>query len=84
MSNRNASSARVPRFARPVLLAVTLCVVALGLGCANGEIRLGDPFDRKLTLEEAQHRYTVLVRWSQFQKAKNFVAEDNGRTSSRR
>jgi hypothetical protein len=44
------------------------------LGCANGEIRLGDPFDRELTLDEAQHRYTVLVRWSKFQEAKAFVA----------
>lgn len=77
MSNRNASRQRIVRFARPILLAFAVCIVAAGLGCANGEIRLGDPFDRKLTLEEAQHRYTVLVRWSQFQKSKDFVAEAN-------
>lgn len=55
-----------------------LCLMVVGslFGCAAGEIRLGDPFDRELTLSEAQHRYTVLMRWSQFQKAKSFVAKD--------
>jgi len=46
-------------------------------GCANGEIRLGDPFDREFSLEEAQHRYSVLIRWSRFQQAKEFVAPEN-------
>jgi hypothetical protein len=46
------------------------------LGCAQGEFRLSDPFDRELTLSEAQHHYTVNMRWSQFQKAKAFVAKD--------
>ena len=51
-------------------LLIALCVALMSaLGCANGEIRLGDPFDRELTLEEAQHRYTVLVRWSDFQRS---------------
>lgn len=61
------------------LLLPLLATALLGLGllaCANGEIRLGDPFDRAQTLEAAQHRYTVLVRWAEFQKAKAFVAEE--------
>lgn len=69
---------RLPSLSR-ALRCVLLMAVAAGLmsslGCANGEIRLGDPFDRELTLEEAQHRYTVLMRWSDFQRAKNFVAK---------
>ena len=51
-------------------------VLSLG-GCAFGEFRPSDPFDRQLTLDEAQHRYTVLVRFSEFQKARQFVAEDH-------
>ena len=60
-------------------VALTLALAAaftLSLGCANGEFRPKDPFDRGLSFDEAQHRYTVLVRWSEFQKAKAFVAED--------
>ena len=56
-----------------VLLAL---VVSLS-GCAFGEFRFGDPLDRKFTLEQAQHRYTVLVRWSKFKEAKQFVAKDD-------
>lgn len=59
---------------RAFLLIAFLAACSLALGCANGEIRFGDPFDRELTLEEAQHRYTVLVRWSKFQSAREFVA----------
>ncbi|MAG34189.1 MAG: hypothetical protein CL908_25195 [Deltaproteobacteria bacterium] len=62
---------------RSLRAALVLAVASCTFGCASGEIRLGDPFDRKLTLSEAQHRYTVLVRWSQFQKAKSFVAKDD-------
>ena len=54
--------------------AGVLILLAVSFGCANGEIRPGDPFDREQELEEAQHRYTVLMRWSQFQKAQKFVA----------
>ncbi len=73
-----ASCARLARRVSPLrLLVVAVLLGSIGAlsGCASGEIRLGDPFDRKLTLEEAQHRYTVLVRWADFQRAKNFVAE---------
>lgn len=70
-------------FRRPARLEGRIAIALLVLlatgslyGCAFGEIRLGDPFDRELTLSEAQHRYTLMVRWSQFQKAKSFVAKD--------
>ena len=53
-----------------------MAAFVLSLGCANGEFRPKDPFDRGLSFNESQHRYTVLVRWSEVQKAKAFVAED--------
>jgi hypothetical protein len=62
---------------RRAALVALLAGVSMSLGCANGEVRLSDPFDRKLTLEEAQDRYTVLIRWSKFQEAKNFVDRDD-------
>jgi hypothetical protein len=73
---------RLPiRGLRAALRSAVLLAIGAGLfgalGCANGEIRLGDPFDRELSLEESQHRYTVLVRWSDFQRAKAFVAESD-------
>lgn len=58
-----------------VLAFVVGCLTSFG--CANGEVRLDDPFDRKLNLEQAQHRYTVLVRWGKFQEAKVFVGVDD-------
>lgn len=58
----------------PLLLVFALA--AGSLGCAFGEFRPGDPFDRQWTLDQAQHRYTTLVRFSDFQRARNFVAED--------
>lgn len=68
-----------PRTERPIFIALgslLASVALLALGCANGEFRPTDPFDRGLTFSESQHRYTVLVRWTEFQKAKAFVAED--------
>ncbi|MEE8163953.1 MAG: hypothetical protein V3T64_00140 [Myxococcota bacterium] len=62
---------------RLIVVAALLGSIGAFFGCANGELRLGDPFDRKLTLEEAQYRYTILVRWADFQGAKNFVAQDD-------
>ena len=56
--------------------AIATIVLAGGFGCANGEIRMGDPFDREYSLETLQHHYTVLMRWSQFQKAKAYVAKE--------
>jgi hypothetical protein len=55
---------------------VAVGALAGALGCAGGEIRLKDPFDREYSLDMLQHRYTVLIRWSDFQKAKSFVAKD--------
>ena len=71
---------RIARSLRLVTERVTgialLATVAFLIGCANGEFRPKDPFDRGLSFNESQHRYTVLVRWSEFQKAKAFVAEE--------
>lgn len=66
-----------PALFRALLSALVLVLVASATGCADGEFRFGDPFDRKLTLSEAQHRYTVLVRWAEFDKAREFVATDD-------
>ena len=65
--------------ARSAAFAVLLALGLLGgpLGCAFGEWRLHDPFGREITLEDAQHRYSVLVRWSSFEEAAKFVAEDS-------
>jgi hypothetical protein len=74
----NSFRIRAPRRVSPRrLIGVAALLGAIGafFGCANGEIRLGDPFDRKFTLEEAQHRYTVLVRFGDFQKARDFVVK---------
>ncbi|HEB88526.1 MAG TPA: hypothetical protein ENI85_03055 [Deltaproteobacteria bacterium] len=65
----------IPTALRGLLAVLGMTLLMSALGCANGEFRFGDPFDRQLTLSEAQHRYTVLVRWSEFKKARSFVAE---------
>ena len=57
------------------LLALTLLVSSM-LGCAFGEIRMTDPFDRQLTFDEAQRKYTIYVRFSEFQKARAFLVEE--------
>lgn len=77
MNLETRSTPRTTWTGRSGFFAALLVGVLMSMGCANGEIRLGDPFDRELTLEEAQHRYTVLVRWSDFQRAKNFVAKED-------
>ena len=59
----------------PLVLAFTITLASLG--CAFGEFRPGDPFDRQYTLDEAQHRYTTLVRFSVFDRARAFVAKDD-------
>lgn len=72
------SEARVPSNPiRPLLALALLGSLLLGLGCANGEFRPGDPFDRAETFGRSQHNYTVLIRWSDFQKAKAFVHPDD-------
>jgi hypothetical protein len=62
---------------RALFAALVLAFGASGLGCADGEFRLGDPFDRELTLTESQHRYSVFVRWADFEKARSFVADED-------
>lgn len=51
-------------------------LLSLLVGCANGEFRPKDPFDRGISFSESQHRYTVLIRFAEFQKAKAFVPMD--------
>ena len=80
MTNSQTHSSDRPVF--PSLLRVAALVtltigLLFSLGCANGEIRLGDPFDRQMSFEEAQHRYTVLTRWKKYQESKNFVARED-------
>ena len=64
-------------FARASFRVVLVALVLATSGCAFGEFRLTDPFDRQWTLDQAQHRYTVLVRFSSFTKARRFVADDH-------
>lgn len=58
------------------LVCVLLLAGTSGLGCAFGEIRLNDPFQRKYSLEEASKHYSDLVRWSDFDRASQFVDEE--------
>jgi hypothetical protein len=53
-----------------------LATATLSFGCSFGEINPKDPFKRKFSLEEAQHQYTALVRWSEFEKASTYVDSD--------
>ena len=59
-----------------LLSTALLLALTTSLGCAFGEMRWSDPLDRELSLEDAQHRYTVLMRWSHFEKAANYVHPD--------
>lgn len=72
MTPRNGLSSLMTRASMVLALLVTSSL----LGCAFGEIRPTDPFDREWTLDQAQHRYTTLVRFSEFEKARKFVHED--------
>lgn len=58
---------------RIVLALALLAATAGSFGCAFGEVRWSDPLQREFSLEEAQHRYTVLVRWNDSEKASKFV-----------
>ncbi len=59
------------------LVALLALAFSPGFGCAFGEIHLDDPFNRGYSLQEAQRRYTSLVRWSEFKKAAEFVEEEH-------
>ena len=61
---------------KPLLLTLASLFILSSLGCAFGEFRPNDPFDREYTLDEAQHRYTTLVRFSDFERAQDFVHEE--------
>lgn len=52
-------------------------VLLAQFGCAFGEFRPDDPFKRQYSLEQAQKRYSDLVRWSKFDEASLFVAVDD-------
>jgi len=58
---------------RRIGAALLLMSFAGTFGCAFGEVRWDDPLQREISLEDAQQRYTVLVRWSDFEKAAKFV-----------
>jgi hypothetical protein len=66
-----------PTSLRTLGATIVIALVASTFGCADGEFRFGDPFDRQLTLDEAHHKYTVFVRWADFKKARSFVAVDD-------
>ena len=73
----STSNAHPQHRLRSALIVLLGALMLSTVGCAFGEFRPKDPFDRQLTLDEAQHRYTVLVRFSDFQRARSFVAEEN-------
>ena len=57
-----------------LLLATALACLgsASTLGCAFGEFRPGDPFQREYSLEEAQKAYSDSIRWGRFEDASAF------------
>lgn len=70
--------APIQRALKRALNAALFCgLLGLGSGCANGEFRPGDPFDRAESFGRSQHNYTILIRWSDFQKAKAYVHPDD-------
>jgi hypothetical protein len=60
-----------------MILVLSLAIAATSVGCAFGEIRPDDVFQRQYSLEEMQKRYTDLVRWSKFDEAAGFMEEEN-------
>ena len=61
------------RTLRFLFLSTLMIGLLAQFGCAFGEVRWSDPLQREISLEDAQHRYTVLVRWSNFEEAAKFV-----------
>ena len=61
---------------RRLAMAVLLCLGLGSVGCAFGEFRFNDPLGRQFALERIQREYTNLVRWSEFERASNFVNKD--------
>ncbi|MCG8588155.1 MAG: hypothetical protein MJE66_02610 [Proteobacteria bacterium] len=54
-----------------ILVAALLCVATAG--CTFGEFHFSDPLGREVSLEESQNQYTLLVRWSEFDRASSYV-----------
>lgn len=69
-----AQTRRMNRMSR--FTACLLILAGTTLGCAFGDINPKDPFKRQYSLSEAQHQYTLMVRWSEFAKASAYVHED--------
>jgi hypothetical protein len=59
---------------RNSLIIASAMLLLSSFGCAFGELRPNDPFQRQYSLEQAQKRYSDLVRWSKFGEAAGFVA----------
>ena len=59
------------RFRIQSLGTLTMLALAAASGCANSSI--GDLAGKKNSLEEAQRRYTELVRWGEIERASAFV-----------
>jgi hypothetical protein len=62
---------------RPALITCLGLALLTQFGCAFGEFRPDDPFNRQYELERSQKRYSDLVRWSKFDEAAQFVAADD-------
>jgi hypothetical protein len=59
-----------------LLVALAIALSGLTTACSFGEVYLTDPFLREVSLEEAQMKYSSLVRWSAFHKAASYVDPD--------
>jgi hypothetical protein len=53
-----------------IMAALMVMSLAMGLGCASS---LADPTGRYNSLEEAQRRYTKLIRWGEIKRASLYV-----------
>jgi hypothetical protein len=60
----------------PLLVALIVALSGLTTACSFGEIYFTDPFLREVALQEAQMKYSSLVRWSSFHKAASYVDPD--------
>jgi len=60
-------------FRRIRCASIGLGVAVLALGCANGQVNLGDPLKRQNSLIEAQKHYSDLVRWGEIERASAIV-----------
>jgi hypothetical protein len=56
-----------------ILTLAIVIVAGSSFGCAFGEIRPDDWFQRQYSLEEDQKSYTDFVRWAHYEKATAFM-----------